>query len=97
MGLTDIERRSLTGAGAIPDLSELPVRVPRDVAAELLTRYFFETSPRTLERWPLSWRRLNGKSHCETEQLFAIAQSMLSAAPVIAGGRRAAPEQHISP
>lgn len=86
MGLTDIERRSLSGADS--DFNDLPVRVPRDVAAELITRFFFEISPRTLERWPLTWRRLNGKAHCETKELFAVADSMLGAAPAIAGGTR---------
>jgi len=87
MNLIDIESKP-RHSGGLPDLDELPVRVPRDVAAQLLTRYFFETSPRTLERWPLRWRRLNGRAHCETRELFALAEAMLSAAPVIAGGSR---------
>jgi hypothetical protein len=58
MGPTDVEERGLKGGVALPDLSQLPVRVPRDVGAELLTKYFFKTSPRTLERWPVPWRLL---------------------------------------
>jgi hypothetical protein len=88
MGLTDIERRRLKGGAAEPDLAELPVRVTRMKAAELLTRFFFETSPRTLERWPLAWRRLNGKAHCETAQLFEVAESKLAEAPPVMGGAR---------
>jgi hypothetical protein len=88
MGLTDIERRSLSVAAS--NLNDLPVRVPRDRAAELVTQIYFEISPRTLERWPLVWRRLNGKAHCETRDLFAVAESMLGAAPAIAAGSRLA-------
>jgi len=85
--MTDIERRALKHGAPLPDLSELPVRVPRDKAAELVSRYFFEISPRTMERWPIAWRRLNGKAHCETVELFAKAEAMLGAAPAIMGGR----------
>jgi hypothetical protein len=80
MGLTEIEKRLLTGGVAPPDLGKLPVRVPRKIAAELVTRYYFNTSARTLERWPLTWRKLNGRAHCETQDLFAIAESMLAGA-----------------
>ena len=61
--------------------SRLPQRVTRDRAAELVTQRYFEVSPRTLERWPLAWRRLNGKAHCETQELFALAEQMLASAP----------------
>jgi hypothetical protein len=87
MGLTDIERHLLKGGTTSPDLSTLPTRVPRDVAADLLRKFFFEVSPRSLERWPLGWRRLNGKAHCETAELFAVAEQLLAEAPVIRGGR----------
>jgi hypothetical protein len=90
MGLTKIEKRALKGCVALPDLSELPVRVPRDIAAKLITQFFFKVSPRSMERWPIAWRRLNGRAHCETADAFALANSMLEAAPVLMGGRREA-------
>jgi len=77
-----------------PDLSELPVRVPREDAAALLTRYFFRTSPRTLERAPLVWQLLNGKAHCRTADLFAWAETVVAEAPPVMGGRRPANERH---
>ena len=89
MGMTDTEKRVMSGDASRPNLAELPTRVTREDAAELLTMHFFKTSPRTLERWPLAWRRLNGKAHCETSELFAVAESMLSNAPVIMGGKQA--------
>ena len=90
MEVTEIERRALKGGAGPPNLSELPVRVPRDEAAKLLTRYYFETSPRTLERWALPWRLLNGKAHVETKTLFAEAERRLAAAPVVMGGQKVA-------
>ena len=69
-----IEKRTLKGGVALPDLSELPVRVDRETAAKLLTKYYFRTHRRSLERWPLAWRLLNGRAHCETAELFAVAE-----------------------
>jgi hypothetical protein len=101
-GAADIEKRLLKGGRALPDLSnlprgppdlnELPVRVDRETAAKLLTRYYFRTHRRTLERWPLGWQLLNGRAHCVTAELFAVAEAKLAAAPLILGGRRPATE-----
>ena len=96
MGMTNIERRLLKGGAssvgsAAADLADLPVRVTREDAARLLTKYFFKTSPRTLERWPVTWRRVNGRAHVETTELFAVAEAMLAEAPSITGGRKGAP------
>jgi hypothetical protein len=62
--------------------------VDRRTAAELVTRLFFPVSPRTVEAWPLTVRRVNGKATMETAELFAFAQAKLDAAPPIKGGRR---------
>ncbi|MBX6386923.1 MAG: hypothetical protein IRZ07_28755, partial [Microbispora sp.] len=62
-------------AAAIPDLRALPVRVDRRAGAELVTRFYFPVSHRTLEAWPLTWRRVNGKAVCETAELFAVAEA----------------------
>jgi hypothetical protein len=77
-----------------PNLADLPVRVDRETGAKLLSRYYFAISPRTLERWPLAWRRLNGKAHCETTALFELAEAMVAAAPRVMGGHKAASQQH---
>jgi hypothetical protein len=87
-GITDSPKRAASGGIPLPDLTDLPARVTREDAAALLTRYFFKTSPRTLERAPLPWRRLNGKAHVETAELFRFAASILDEAPTIMGGRR---------
>jgi hypothetical protein len=66
------------------------VRVDRRTAAELVTRLYFPVSPRTIEAWPLTTRRVNGKATVETAELFAFAEAKLEAAPPIKGGRRRA-------
>jgi len=76
-----------------PNLAELPVRVPRETGAQLVTKHYFAISPRTLERWPVGWRLLNGKAHVETAELFALAETMLAEAPLVMGGRKAASQR----
>jgi hypothetical protein len=76
-----------------PNLADLPVRVDRETGAKLLSRYFFQISPRSLERWPVAWRRLNGRAHAETVELFTIAEAMVTAAPPVMGGHKAASQQ----
>jgi hypothetical protein len=71
-------------------LASLPTRVPRDAAAALVTRHFFRVSRRSLERWPVSVRLLNGRAHVETAELFEVAQRMFDQAPPIRSWRWAA-------
>ena len=73
-----------------PDLSTLPVRVNRKVASDLVSRFFFSCTTRAVEIWPLEWRLVNGKAHCETAELFAVAQAKLDAAPLTRTARRQA-------
>ena len=63
------------------DLSTQPPLVDRKTGAELISRYGFPVSPRTLEAWPLDWYHVNGKALCQLAQLFAVAQAKLDAAP----------------
>ena len=93
MGMSDIQKRALKGGTALSEDSELPIRVPRDVGAELVTHRYFTVSARTLEKWPLAVRRVNGKAHVEVTELFAVAEAMLAEAPPVRGGRRAASQR----
>lgn len=61
-------------------LDSLPRRVTRPEAARLLKAHFFEVSPRSLERWPVPVRVLNGRAHMETRALFEEARRRLEAA-----------------
>ncbi|WP_198374978.1 hypothetical protein [Neoroseomonas rubea] len=67
----------------------LPRHVDRRVGAELVTRFFFPVSPRSLEVWPVAWRHVNGRALVATTELLALAAQKLAAAPPIRGGRRA--------
>ena len=90
MGMNNLEGRAPKSG---TDLADLPVRVDRETAAKLLTRFYFRTHRRTLERWPVRWQILNGRAHCLTAELFAVAEAKLADAPPIAGGRDAASSQ----
>lgn len=61
-----------------------PPRLHRKAAAEALTRHFFVVSPRSLERWPVPVRIINGRAYVETQELFAEAQRRVDAAALIA-------------
>ena len=77
-------------APGLPDLSTLPVNVDRRIGAELVTRYFFPVSHRTLERWPLAGRVVNGRLVFATAELFTHARALMDAATPIRGGKRPA-------
>lgn len=68
------------------DKSNLPKRVDRKRGAAIVTHLHFPISARTLERWPLGWRRVNGRALVETSELLAEAQRRLNDAPSVMGG-----------
>ena len=72
----------------LPDFTKLPTRVDRRTGAELLTRYMFPVSHRTLEAWPLQTVRVNGRALYDTRGLFEFARQKLANAPVMMGGRK---------
>ncbi|MBP0463083.1 hypothetical protein J5Y09_04100 [Roseomonas sp. PWR1] len=65
-----------------------PKLVDRKRAAALVNERYFPISPRTLEAWPLTLRRVNGKALIDTAELFKLAEERIAAAPVTRGGRR---------
>ena len=82
MAERDFDKYSVAEGGVS---ARWPVRVGRRVAAEIVTDHFFPVSHRTLERWPLRWRRVNGRALVETADLLAEAQRRVDEAPQIMG------------
>lgn len=68
-------------------LKSLPPRMDRRTGAALISRHLFPISHRTLERWPVAWRHINGRALVETAELFAEAQRRFEEAPAIRGGQ----------
>ncbi|MBV8093130.1 MAG: hypothetical protein JO110_07825 [Acetobacteraceae bacterium] len=77
--------------GAELDPAALPKRVDRRMGAEIISRLYFQISPRTLETWPLTYTHVNGRAMALTSELLALAQQKLDAAPSVRGGRRKVP------
>jgi hypothetical protein len=77
-----------------PDPALLPRFADRKQLAAIHTRYFGPQSHRTLESWPLDWRRVNGRAVASVAQFIAEAQRRFDEAPLIRGGRRSFTEQH---
>ena len=67
---------------------DLPVRVHRKLAAEIVSARYFPISHRTLERWPLTWRRLNGRALVDTDELLAEAHRRVEESAAVRGGGR---------
>ncbi len=67
-------------------LKKSPTRVDRQAGAALISHHLFPISPRTLERWPVTWRRINGRALVDTSELLAEAQHRVNTAPAIRGG-----------
>lgn len=77
-----------TAAEPVLDLAGLPQLIDRRAAAKLISGLFFKTSPRTIERWPLPTRLVNGRAQLETRQVIAYARARVAEAPLVMGGGR---------
>lgn len=94
-------RETLNEAANLPPhlqevLATAPANVDRRTGAELVTRFLFPVSHRSLEAWRLPTRHVNGKAIIPTAKLFELAYAKLAAAPVIMSGRRGADEARAS-
>jgi hypothetical protein len=54
--------------------------------AEIYNRYFGPLSPRSLERWPIIWRTVNGRNVSSVRDFLALAKTRFESAPLIRGG-----------
>lgn len=66
-------------------INDLPARLDRRMAAQIITRHFFPVSHRTLETWPIRWRLVNGRALAETEEVLAFAAKKLADAVSLRG------------
>jgi hypothetical protein len=57
----------------VDELRKLPRYADRMALASAISRLIFPVSRRTLEAWPLRWRRVNGHAVAETYEAFAHA------------------------
>jgi hypothetical protein len=70
-----------------PDPDRMPImHGDKRQLAEIHNRYFGPLSPRSLERWPLSWRKYNGRNISSIPEFIAEAKRRFEAAPLIRGG-----------
>jgi hypothetical protein len=51
--------------------------------AQLVSKRFFRVSARTLEKWPLAIRLINGRRHVRTADLLSRAEAMIAGAPAV--------------
>ena len=73
-----------------PDPDRIPIRYgDRHQLAEIRHRYFGPLSARSLEVWPLPWRRVNGRAVTDVRTFLAEAERRFNAAHIVMGGRRA--------
>jgi hypothetical protein len=68
-------------------LPSLPHNADRRTLASMITRLIYPLSPRSMETWPLDWRRVNKHSVAPTEQALTRAWRIYCAAPVTRVGQ----------
>jgi hypothetical protein len=71
----------------LSELPNLPRQGDRKTLAQLISKFIFPVSPRTLESWPLHSRRVNGHAVAETYEALALAWRKFNSAPVTMSGR----------
>lgn len=86
---TLFKRRRVPAAAVLDlaDLAALPAHIDRRTAASLVARHFFPVSHRTIEAWPLTKRRFNGRAFYATAEVIAYAKAVPDGAAAVLGGR----------
>jgi hypothetical protein len=57
-----------------------PRNADRKTLAAIITHELFPISPRTIERWPLVVRKVNGRAICKTSEAIAMAEAKMAGA-----------------
>jgi hypothetical protein len=63
-----------------------PRQADRKTLAAIISHEFFPVWPRSLERWPLRVRRLNGRAVYVVKDVLAVAEAMMAAGRVYKQG-----------
>ena len=71
----------------LSELPNLPRHGDRKMLAPIITKLVFPVSHRSLEVWPLKWRRVNGHAVAETTEALVHAWHKFNSAPVTMSGR----------
>jgi hypothetical protein len=66
---------------------DLPLFATRKRLADQITQSRFPVSDRTLERWPVPRKYVNGHSVLDTAKTLEHADAMITKAPTVATGR----------
>jgi hypothetical protein len=69
------------------ELPNLPRHGDRKTLALIITKFIFPVSRRTLEVWPLKWRRVNGHAVAATDEALVHAWRKFQSAPAMLSGR----------
>jgi hypothetical protein len=68
-----------------------PVPATRDAIAAFVSRHVAPCSPRSVESWPLTYRRLNGRAVAEWADVLTLLRERYDRAPVYRGGKGRVP------
>jgi len=70
-----------------PDPDRMPImHGDKTQLAEIHSRYFAKLSPRSLERWPITWRKVNGRNVSSVRDFLALSKRRFDSAPLIRSG-----------
>jgi hypothetical protein len=70
-----------------PDPDRMPIMHGDKIQlAQIHNRYFGKLSPRSLERWPLTWRKVNGRNVSSVRDFLELSKSKFESAPLVRGG-----------
>lgn len=69
-----------------PDLMPI-VHGDKHQLAQIFNRYYGTVSPRSLERWPLAWRLVNGRNVGSVREFLAVSKRRFESAPEIRAGK----------
>jgi hypothetical protein len=67
--------------------ANLPAFMTRRELAEHIGRTRFRISRRTIERWPIPFRIIAGRTRLDTQKALAHADMLIKNAPTVAGGK----------